>query len=151
MPRVTVVGAGNALVEHDRVGPAVVRELRSLVGEEVEVCELRGDGLALLDLLRGQELLVVVDACALGGEPGAVEVLDLQSLRARVATGRGTTLHQIGPDEVLRVAEALFPETLPLKVLVVLVETGGLGDPELAQTQGRVIELVRTLIGSLDD
>jgi hydrogenase maturation protease len=119
-PPVTVAGAGNWLLGHDRIGPLVLDRLSRRLPEDVELADLGCSGLALLDRLRGQDLLVVVDACVGRGRPGEVMVVepDLDRL------GDGwPSAHQIGPVETLAVGRALYPELEPKRVVLVLVET----------------------------
>jgi hydrogenase maturation protease len=124
-PPVSIAGAGHWLVEHDRIGPAVLDRLGARYGEQVELLEIGTMPLALLDYLRGQKLLVVVDAGAFGGAPGEVRVVepDLDT----VAT-RETSVHQIGPIETLCVAKHLWPDRLPRRICLVIVETDGIDE-----------------------
>lgn len=147
MRQITIAGAGNCLVAHDRIGPKVVGDLRDMVGGEVEVVELRGGGLGLLDIVRNQDLLVVVDACALGGEPGGVEVFEFDGLPVDSGSVRGFTMHQIGPYEALKVVEALYPELMPERVCFVLIETCGLEGDAPSMSQARAVERIMELIG----
>ena len=124
-PSVLVAGAGNSLLACDRVGPMVLESITDRYGGDVEMCDIGCTALALLDHLRGQDLLVVVDACVAHGEPGEVFVTepDLEAL-----TNPGTSSHQVGPIEALVVAKHLWPERLPKKVLLLLVETGAVDE-----------------------
>ncbi|MBI5545916.1 MAG: hydrogenase maturation protease [Deltaproteobacteria bacterium] len=114
------------MLSHDRVGPRVLELLAGrFPPSSVELVNLGNAGLALLDQLRGQELLVVVDACVLGGEPGFVhEIEDPDSAPGSFAGV--ASVHQIGPLEALTIARLLFPQQLPRKTLLYLVETDGL-------------------------
>ena len=145
---ITIVGAGNYFVAHDRIGSKVIQNIQSIFGDKIEVLELKDGGLGLLDVLRRQELLIIVDACALGGEPGKVDVFEFDDLPIPAGSGRGFTLHQINPYEVLKVAHVLYEDRMPKKIYFVLVETGGLNGeaPSMSEelaTQ-RVTELIET-------
>lgn len=124
-PLVLVAGVGNSLLACDRIGPMVLESITDRYGGDVETCDIGCTALALLDHLRGQDLLVVVDACIGRGEPGEVFVTepDLEAL-----TNPGTSSHQVGPVEALVVAQYLWPERLPKKVLLLLVETGAMDE-----------------------
>jgi hydrogenase maturation protease len=119
---VSVVGAGHWLISYDRIGPRVLALIRGRYGPEVEICELGNTGFALLDHLRGQDLMLVVDACFLGGRAGEVRVIEpvLPTLDSRV-----TSVHQVGPLEALAVADRLFKESMPHRVVLIAVETEG--------------------------
>lgn len=139
-PKVLVAGAGNWLLASDRIGPRVLEMAAERYGSEVELCDIGSTALALLDSLRGQDLLMVVDACVGRGTPGEVFVSE-PDLSATPA--RGTSTHQIGPVESLITAQHLEPTSMPHRTLLVLVETGdfGPGDEE---------EACRRVIGVLD-
>jgi hydrogenase maturation protease len=124
-PPVSVVGAGNWLFTHDRVGPRVLEKLAGRYGDEVELCDAGSGGLNVLDFLRGQELLLLVDACVDGGRVGEVRVLEPD---LDVTPTSGSSVHQIGPIEALIVARELYPEQLPQKSLLILVETEGIDE-----------------------
>ena len=145
---ITVVGAGNYFVAHDRIGPKVIENLQSVYGDKVEVVELKDGGLGLLDVLRKQELLILVDACSLGGEPGKVDVFEFDDLPIPAGSGRGFTLHQINPYEVLKVARVLYTDQMPKRIYFVLIETGGLEDeaPPISEERATksVMELIET-------
>nr|VFJ64844.1 MAG: hydrogenase maturation protease [Candidatus Kentron sp. FW] len=139
---ISIAGAGNRLIAHDRIGPRVLRLIKGRYGPEVELCDIGTSGLRLLDYLRGQTLLVVIDACLMNEAPGTIRVLEssaarggrahssFHSNRARddgplfdIGQVRSTSVHQIGPLETLAVAERLYKEKLPRRVLSIMVET----------------------------
>lgn len=124
-PPVLVAGAGNSLLACDRIGPMVLESIADRYGGGVELCDIGCTALALLDHLRGQDLLIVIDACIGRGEPGEVFVTepDLEALMTP-----GTSSHQVGPVEALVVARHLWPERLPKRVLLLLVETGAVDE-----------------------
>jgi hydrogenase maturation protease len=122
---ISVVGAGNWLMGNDRIGPRVLEAIRGRYGPEVELCEVGHTGLAVLDHLHGQDVLLVIDACVLGGAPGEVRVVepDLEG-----PPTRETSVHQVGPLEALMVAKNLFPSLMPHRILFILVETEGIDE-----------------------
>ncbi len=146
MQKITIVGVGNRLVEQDRIGPKVVEDLRNLLSGDFELVELSGGGLGLLDIARKQDLLVVVDACALGGEPGWVEVFEFDGLPVDSVSVGGVTMHQIGPYEALKVVEALYPERMPRRVCFVLIETSGMEEDLPSSSRARATEIILDLI-----
>lgn len=115
------------MLTHDRVGPLVLEQIAGRYGPEVELCTVGTHGLGLLDLLHGQDLLLVVDACILGGPAGEVRVVtpDLEA-----PLGRESSVHQIGPLEVLTLCSRLTPEALPKRTRLVLVECDSLSEEE---------------------
>lgn len=140
MPAVTVVTAGNPFVSFDRIGPLVAEELLGQLPEQTELVNMGTDSLALLDLMRGQDLLLVVDACLGGTEPGTISITEPVFAKGRVS---GTTLHHVGPQEVLTMASLLYPEKVPRRCKLILVETGGLLPDEVPEAAARAAEIVR--------
>lgn len=144
--RVTVAGSGNWLLGHDRVGPRVLAMIDQRYSEQIEICDLGTSALALLDHLHGQDLLVIVDACVGYGAAGEVLVME-PDLTA--TPGRGTSVHQIGPIEALVVASHLEPQSMPQRVLLILVETGGLTEIQERTACDQVVEVLDREIGRL--
>lgn len=136
---VSVVGAGNWLLSHDRIGPEVLRRLEGRHGPEVALLDIGCAGLDLLDHLHGQDLMLLLDACIQGGRPGEVRVLDADPDRVPES---GSSVHQLGPLEVLAVARRLFPETLPRRVRLILVESEGLTPDDEARACEAVLAQV---------
>jgi hydrogenase maturation protease len=126
---ICVIGAGNWLILHDRVGPRVLELIRGRYGPEVEICESASTGLSLLDHLRGQDLLIVVDAAMFGGYPGQIREIDMAGCWSDFAHGQVTSVHQIGPFDALNIARKIYPDRLPHDVLLIIVETDDI-DPE---------------------
>jgi hydrogenase maturation protease len=142
-PPVTIAGIGNWLVAADRIGPRVLETIGERYGAAVELADIGSGGLALLDVLRGQKLLIVVDACAGLARSGDVIVVEGQP--AEAAT-RGVSAHQIGPAEALAIARHLDPPNLPQRTVMVLAETADLDDGELERVRARVVTTVDSLV-----
>jgi len=120
-PPILVLGVGNVLLEDDGVGPALLGLLSSLHGadERVEFVDGGTQGLALLGYLSGRQAVLILDAVALGAEPGSVHVrhdLEVLNLKSRHAT----TAHEGNAGELLRVATLLGD--LPDRMILVGVE-----------------------------
>jgi hydrogenase maturation protease len=118
---VLVVCVGNDLAGDDGAGLAVFQRLRDApLPDGVRLLPLGVGGLALLEELHGQALLVIVDAVQLDGLPGHVHVLE--SHRIPAATGAAVSLHGIGIVETLAVCAALYPERRPARTVLVGIE-----------------------------
>lgn len=137
---ISIVGAGNWLVNHDSVGPRVLELARGRYGDTVELCETGSAGLALLDHLHGQDLMIIVDACTLGGKPGTIKVVDPAEYSA--SPSHNVSIHQINPFETLAVAKQIYPDQVPDRILLVLVETGNINELELERACSEVMELL---------
>ncbi|MBW2734349.1 MAG: hydrogenase maturation protease [Deltaproteobacteria bacterium] len=128
---ITVVGAGNWLISYDCIGPRVLDLVDGRYGPtEVELRNSGSHGLSLLDHLHGQDVMIVVDACVLGGQPGEVKTLVDPPLDGPV--GRESSVHQLGPIETLTVARLIDPLLMPQRLVLVLVETHGI-NPEIEE------------------
>ena len=139
-PPVAVVGAGNWLIFQDRLGPRVIERIAGRYGPEVEIFNAGSAGLALLDCIAGQQLMLIVDACALGGQPGEIHQMEYDP-DAPTATA-GASVHQLGPLETLAVAKHLYPDQLPLRILLILVETQGIDDATEDEACRQVVSLL---------
>jgi hydrogenase maturation protease len=134
---ITIAGAGNPLLSFDRIGPCVLSCIENRYGDEVELCETGTNGLALLDIIHRQELLIVIDACIGARPPGSVSVIDVAEIET---IGRGASVHQLGPVEALIVGRYLYPERMPHRSLLLTVDTNGLDDRQESAACSRAIE-----------
>ena len=75
-PPILVLGLGNVLLQDDGVGPALLGLLETLHGKDDRVQFVDGgtQGLALLGYLSDRQAVLILDAVALGAEPGSVHV-----------------------------------------------------------------------------
>ncbi len=119
---------GNVLRRDDGLGQAVAARLAALpLPEDVQVLDVGIGGIHLVqELLRGVDVLLVVDAVDLGRPPGTViiqrpQVRDLTSLRVEERRDQLADMHLATPQKALEVAAALG--VLPASTLVVGVQT----------------------------
>lgn len=78
VPRVLILGLGNTILTDDAVGVLAARAThQEAAALGIDVAEAEVAGFALLDLLRGYEAAVVVDAVRIPGlDPGEIVVFD---------------------------------------------------------------------------
>lgn len=138
-PLITIAGAGNWLISYDNIGPLVLSLVKGRYGSHVELCELGSTTLSLLDYLHNQELLIIIDAGLQGKSPGEISVIEPN---LETATVRVTSVHQIGPLETLGVANKLFPEKMPKRILLIVVETNGIDENVEKMACQRVIDIL---------
>jgi hydrogenase maturation protease len=117
----TVIGLGNDLRGDDGVGLYVARGLRRRVPPGVRVVEAASDPLLLLEVWRGTEHAIVVDAMRSGAPPGTIA-------RLAIADGADATLvastrssHSFGLAEAVALAGALG--RLPSHLVIFGVES----------------------------
>ncbi len=113
-----LIGLGNDLRGDDAAGLLVAREARRLLQEAgadgVEVLELGGEPVDLLNAWEGAELVVLADAVASGAAPGAVHRFDAAAA-ALPASFAGASTHALGLAEAIelgRVPAAACPPRL---------------------------------------
>jgi hydrogenase maturation protease len=118
---VLVVGLGNEFRGDDGAGIEIARRLwdrARCVG--IEVREMQGEPIALLDAWQGHDAVVVVDTMRSGAAPGTIRRLDAshEPLPAMLR-GRSST-HAVGLGEAIELARAL--DRLPARIVVYGVE-----------------------------
>lgn len=147
-----VVCVGNDLVADDGVACVVHERLEAApLPPGTRLHRLGLAGLALLDLLDGEPLLVVVDAVQLGAPPGTLHVLDWE--RVPPARGAAVSVHGIGLREALDVGARLQPERMPRRTVLVGVEGAcftELGGPLTPAVAASVDDAVRAVHALLD-
>lgn len=116
-----VACVGNDLVADDAIGCEVYSRLRMMDLPSNTRVEFVGvGGLALLDLLRGDErLLITVDAVQLGAAAGTIHCLSWDALPSANAA---ISVHGIGLKEAIAIGRILYPERMPPAVVLVGVE-----------------------------
>lgn len=145
-----MIGVGNALRGDDAAGVEVARRLRARLQEaregearggevsefeearkdragaaapEIEVRELEGETLALLDVWEGADAVVLVDAVRSGAAPGMIHRVDAsrKPLPARLRGSSST--HAVGVGEAIELARSLG--RLPRRVVLYGLEGAG--------------------------
>ena len=85
----------------------------------MDVTEIGTAGLGLLDLVRGYERLILIDAIVSGAKPGTVHVLSGADVARASHLGPG---HDADLPTVLALGEKLAADQMPQEVVVVAVE-----------------------------
>ncbi|MFJ5837670.1 hydrogenase maturation protease [Streptomyces shenzhenensis] len=123
--RVVVIGVGNALRGDDGAGLAAVEALRDRVPEGTVLAASDGEPARMLDLWRGADTVVVVEALRVRpARPGALHTLTAADAAVGPAPGTAST-HALGLGECLALAEAL--DRLPRRLVVHAVEVTDIG------------------------
>jgi hydrogenase maturation protease len=145
-----VLGMGNPILSDDGLGLQVVRRLREApLPDHVDVCESEVAGLRLLELVRGYDKVVIVDAVRSDRAPG-----DIVRCGPEDFTGshRFASAHSIALDTTLELGRRIGYH-MPFEVVVFAVaaddvETFGeeLSAPVAAAAE-RVVAMVRAEVG----
>jgi hydrogenase maturation protease len=113
------LGIGNPMRGDDAAGLLAARALRERGGDGIEVRELEGEPVDLIEAWEGAGLVVVADAVTSGGEPGEVRRIDAGAgpLPAALA---GPSTHLLGLSEAIELGRALG--RLPDRLVVYGIE-----------------------------
>ena len=121
MDQILIICVGNDLVADDAVGHRIYSLLKECpLPENVRLSLLGLGGMALIDELRGEDILVVVDAVQLGSPAGTVHVLDWDRIPA--SDLRPVSGHGIGIREALQVCRKIYPEKAANSIYLVGIE-----------------------------
>lgn len=122
--RILVMGVGNPLMRDEGTGPRVIEILRSgyEFPDNVDVVDAGTMGLMILDLLRGIDRMVVIDAVKdTGHPPGTVLVMSSDEIGDNQVLH---SLHDVRLSDVLQNAELLdrAPQTVVVGVQIERIE-----------------------------
>ncbi|MGG2460770.1 hydrogenase maturation protease [Streptomyces sp. RGM 3693] len=158
--RTLIAGVGNIFLGDDGFGVEAVRALGAHAlpdGVELVDAGVRGVHLAYR-MLDGYATVLLVDAAARGGEPGALYLLDATDPADAAARPGNTPIdaHHMTPDAVLALLDTLSAGTgarRPERVLVVGCEpadtTEGIGlSAPVAAAVDEAVRLVLRLVGA---
>jgi hydrogenase maturation protease len=112
-----VLGVGNPILQDDGVGLHVIEALRQrLTNPLVTVETASTGGMNLLDMIRGYEKVILIDAVKQNNsKPGEVQrflLSDFQSVHS-------CNPHDVSLSEALHVAEQLGEKHLPLQIILI--------------------------------
>ena len=148
-PNVLILGVGNLLLRDEGIGVHAVRRLteRYCLPDGVSVVDGGTSGLDLLDLIAGRAHLIIVDAVAHAGPPGAMVTLTDAEIPALLQTK--ISPHQLGLSDLLAVLQ--LTDESPDRVILFGMQPGDLSlgmdlSPALAN---RVDDLVDAVVAEL--
>jgi hydrogenase maturation protease len=146
---VLILGTGNALRGDDAAGLHAARRLRGRLPASVTVIEREGDLATALDVWKGHDAVVVIDAMRSGGRPGTIVRLRAHERALPIGFARSST-HSFGLAEVVELGRAM--QALPASVIVYGIEgkSFALGEglsPEVEPAVGEVVECVLREVG----
>jgi hydrogenase maturation protease len=139
-----VIGIGNAWQGDDAAGLEAAQRLRDRVGHHVEVRELEGEPVSLVEALDRADEVFLVDAVRSGAAPGTVHRIDAAA-KPVPATLSAASTHTLGVGEAIELARALG--RLPRRVVLYGIEAESLAageelTPAVAQAVDEVVERV---------
>ena len=147
--RRVVIGVGNSWQSDDGAGLAVARRLRELVPEDVDVLELEGEPVTLVEAWAGADEAWVVDAVSSGARPGTVHRVDAAEAPLPRELSTAST-HLFGIGESVELARSLG--RLPERLVVYGIEAAQISaGPELSpEALAGVEETIKRLLQELE-
>jgi len=144
--KVLVLGVGNPILSDDGVGIRVARELKKRKLPGVDVEELAASGLELLDVVRGYDKVVIIDAIqTTKGKPGELHILEEKDFEKSI---HGSSPHGINIATALALGRKLVPNEMPKKVVFFAIEAEDVVNvsekltPKVAKALPRIVERV---------
>ena len=151
--KVLVLGVGNPILSDDGVGIHVARELKKKNIPGVDVEELAASGLELLDVVRGYDKVVIIDAIqTTRGKPGELHILEEKDFEKSI---HGSSPHGINIATALALGRKLVPKEMPKDVVFFAVEAEDLVNvsekltPKVAKALPGIVEQVRKKLSSV--
>lgn len=139
-----MIGVGNAWQADDGAGLVVAQRLRRLVPDGVEVVELEGEPVTLVQAWEGADEAYVVDAVSSGAEPGTVHRVDATERPLPRELSNAST-HLFGVGESVELARSLG--RLPRRLVVYGIEAARISaGNELSPEAQRAVEETATRV-----
>ncbi len=116
---IRIIGLGNGMRGDDAVGLLMARRLRQEVDDHVDVLEAEMAGVDLVELMKGANVAILIDAARSGQAPGTIHRLDASAgpIGGRIFP---RSSHALGTVDALELARAMG--VLPATVIVYGVE-----------------------------
>jgi hydrogenase maturation protease len=147
-PYCVVLGVGNADRGDDAAGPAVARNLRSLLPPGIQIMEHGGEATALIRQMDGAERVFLIDACVSGRRPGTVHRFDVSAAPVP-AVALGLSSHGFGVAAAVELARALGQ--LPRQCIIYTIEAASfeIGAPLSPTVAIGVVEVARRVLAEI--
>lgn len=145
----TIIGCGNTLRQDDGVGVVVAQRLaarlRTRPLPRVRAFACATTGFEVFSRARDSLALWLIDAGQCGSAPGTIHELSGDAVIRRRPPS--VNLHGLRWDHALALGQAMYPDTFPKHVRVILVEAAELGygeglSAQVAQAAERVYQRV---------
>ena len=150
-PTTLVIGLGNPLRGDDGVGVRVIQVLATqALPPDVQLADGGTQGLGIINLMEGQQRVIVIDAADVGRAPGEFVRFALDEARL-LGDGQHLSVHAAGLRDALLLAQAL--NVLPDEVVIFGVQPASLEwDDELSQeVEATVPNLVAAVLAEIAD
>ncbi len=147
-PHCIVLGVGNADRGDDAAGPAVARNLRSLLHPSIQIVEHGGEVTALIGQMEGAKRVFLIDACVSGARPGTIHRFDV-SVAPLPAVALGLSSHGFGVAAAVELARALGQ--LPRQCIIYAIEAASfeIGAPLSPSVAAGIVEVARRVLAEV--
>lgn len=118
MAKTLICGIGNPMLKDDRAGIEVAERIeKSALDVDVEI--IFGVGFEVNDKIMGYDDVIIIDAAKMGYEPGTILEVGVDDIFSdhQLASSHAVTL-----GSTLKVGYELFPEEMPDKLTIFLIE-----------------------------
>ncbi len=144
MTVLTVIGVGSRLRGDDALGPILIDTLSKQTNSQLELVDAGSDALGILEYFQGRDHVIVVDACRMGREPGAVAEIDPSQIDL-IIQDDPISLHGLGLAESIKMAESL--SMLPAELKIVGIEPESIQfNSSLSPSGQRALKMVVSII-----
>ena len=148
-PVFVVIGCGNLNRSDDAVGVRVIQQLRIAFGGTlpggVRLFDAGTGGMEVMFQARGAKVLVIVDACRSGSDPGAI--FRLPGSEVNSVHQPAYSLHDFRWDHAVHAGRQIFGAAFPSDLTVYLIEAGSLAlGTELTAPASRAVGTVCGLV-----
>ena len=139
---VLVIGIGNPFRSDDRVGLEVARRIKRLANDRLKVLEVAGNPLALLDIWKGYDEVLLVDAVSSKSKPGTFQIINVVQQTIPAGIFNAST-HNMSVAEAIEMARNL--DRLPEQLLIYGIEGENFqfGETLSPRMEGVIEEVVR--------
>lgn len=146
---IRIIGLGNEFRGDDAVGLLAARQLQRVIGDRAEVIEAEMAGVELLELMKGVQVVLLLDAVSSGKTPGVIHRFDASAGPIAPELFPQST-HAVGVADALELARTLG--VLPHKAIVYGVEVSdtGMGHPLSPHVDRALNEVVGRVLKEID-
>lgn len=150
MTRTIVLGVGNPILQDDGVGIHVVHELQNhLHDPQVTLDIAYTGGMNLLDMVRGYDRVILIDAVKQeGSKPGEIT----RFLLTEASSVHSSNPHDISFPEALLLARQLGEHHLPEEIIVIGIvvrDTGDFGEHLSSEVASAIPHAVASVLTEL--
>jgi hydrogenase maturation protease len=145
---VLVIGIGNPFRSDDRAGLEVAQQLKRMGNDRLKVLEVAGNPLTLLDLWKGYDEVLLVDAVSSKSKPGTFQIIN--AAQQEIPAGMfNTSTHNMSVAESIEMARNM--SQLPERLLVYGIEGENFqfGETLSAHMDGVIEEVVGHILSQI--